>query len=56
MVKMKRYNAELFKKGGMPTDGWSIDCAHKRENHMGDKQTGRTDCDFPGCNCHEYRE
>jgi hypothetical protein len=27
------------------------DCGHNRENHM--SFSGRADCDFPGCNCHE---
>jgi hypothetical protein len=33
-----------------------VDCKHKRENHMIDSHTGRTDCDFPDCNCHEFRD
>ena len=33
-----------------------IDCGHKKENHMEDSQTTRTDCDFPDCNCHGFRE
>jgi hypothetical protein len=32
------------------------DCSHKRENHMPDLHTSRTDCDFPECDCHEFRE
>lgn len=33
-----------------------VDCNHMRENHMPDSHTGRTECDFPSCNCHEFRE
>lgn len=30
-----------------------VDCSHKQENHM--PFSDRVDCDFPGCNCHEFR-
>lgn len=29
-------------------------CHHNMENHTPDMSTGRTDCDFPGCNCHGF--
>jgi hypothetical protein len=29
-------------------------CHHKRENHMAVLHDGRTDCDFPDCNCHGF--
>jgi len=29
-------------------------CHHKRENRMPDLHNGRTDCDFPDCNCHGF--
>jgi len=30
------------------------DCGHNRENQM--SFSGRADCDFPECNCHEFRK
>ncbi len=33
-----------------------VDCNHKRGNHMQDSNTGKSDCDFPDCKCHEFRE
>jgi len=27
-----------------------------RENHMLDVHNGRTDCDFPDCNCHGFEK
>ena len=29
-------------------------CNHRLDNHM--SFSGKTDCDFPGCNCHEFRK
>lgn len=29
-------------------------CHHKRENHMPDLHNGRTECDFPDCNCQGF--
>lgn len=29
-------------------------CHHRRENHMPDVHNGRTDCDFPDCDCHGF--
>ena len=29
-------------------------CHHKRENHMPYLHNGRTDCDFPDCDCYGF--
>ena len=29
-------------------------CHHKRENHMPYLHNGRTDCDFPDCDCRGF--
>jgi hypothetical protein len=29
---------------------------HKRENHTPDLHNGRTDFDFPNCNCHGFEK
>jgi len=36
-------------------DEYCGDCNHKRENHMAYRNTGRTDCHFPECDCHQFR-
>jgi hypothetical protein len=38
----------------MPMEDHSGNCSHNRENHM--SFSGISDCDFPDCNCHEFRE
>ncbi|HEY6950589.1 MAG TPA: hypothetical protein VI146_08270 [Nitrososphaeraceae archaeon] len=38
----------------MSLNDFCVDCRHKRENHM--SFSGKSECDFPDCNCHGYRE
>ena len=37
----------------MSMEDHCVDCGHNRENHM--SFSDKTDCDFPDCNCHEFR-
>jgi hypothetical protein len=38
----------------MPMEDHCGNCSHNRKNHM--SFSGTTDCDFPECSCHEFRE
>ena len=39
----------------MPMEDLCADCGHNRENHMSFSGRADCDCDFPDCNCHEFR-